>query len=114
MIDTKTRGIDLVGRFAVDLQEAGITRFTAGYNATGTHVTRVANTPTALAAQQAILFDRLEITRIEEGQPRRTLSLTMDNTTSRSTRPSTRPLSVKGAHAERRTLLLDQKYGANG
>ncbi|MDQ6718282.1 MAG: TonB-dependent receptor, partial [Gemmatimonadota bacterium] len=111
-IDTKTKGIDIVGRYAVDLQQAGITRFTVGYNGTGTHVTRVASTPTALAAQQSILFDRLERSRIEEGQPRRSLSLTMDNTFSRiNTTVHTTRFGEVGSRGATNPAL-DQKYGA--
>jgi iron complex outermembrane receptor protein len=111
-IDTRTNGVDVVGRYALDFRSAGITRFTAGYNHTGTVVTRVAATPPALSAQQSILFDRLERSRIEEGQPRNTVSLTLDHTVSRfnATARTTRfgEVGTRGAT----NPALDQKYGA--
>lgn len=111
-IDTRTKGVDVVGRYAVDLQEAGIARFTVGYNQTGTHVTRIASTPTALAAQQSVLFDRLERSRLEEGQPRRTLSLTMDNTFKRvNTAVHVTRFGEVGTRGAT-SAALDQKYGA--
>ena len=82
-IDTRTNGVDVVGRYALDLGRAGITRFTGGYNHTRTVVKRVSATPTILASQQITLFDRLERSRIEEGQPHETLNLTLDHTLNR-------------------------------
>ncbi len=82
-IDTRTNGIDVVGRYAVEMGNFGITRFTGGYNHTKTVVKRVSSTPTILASQQVALFDRLERSRIEEGQPHETLNLTLDHTLNR-------------------------------
>ncbi len=82
-IDTHTAGVDVVGRFAWDLVEFGVVRFTGGYNHTKSKVTRIASTPTALASQQAVLFDRVEQGRIEVGQPHETISLMFDHTVKR-------------------------------
>lgn len=79
-IDTKTRGWDVVGRYARDMGDVGISRFTVGYNQTRSFVTRVAATPPALASQQAVLFDRIERGRIEVGQPHNNLSFNLDHT----------------------------------
>jgi iron complex outermembrane recepter protein len=79
-IDTRTEGVDVIGRYAVDFGSFGITRFTGGYNHTESKVTRVASTPAALSSQQAVLFDRIEQGRIEIGQPHNTLHLTLDHT----------------------------------
>jgi iron complex outermembrane receptor protein len=79
-IDTKTAGVDVIARYAVDFGTAGITRFTGGYNHTKSHVTRISSTPPALSAQQAVLFDRIEQGRIEIGQPHRSVQLTFDHT----------------------------------
>ncbi|MBA3657039.1 MAG: TonB-dependent receptor [Gemmatimonadaceae bacterium] len=79
-IDTRTRGVDIVGRYARDMGDIGISRFTVGYNQTRSFVTRVANTPPALASQQSVLFDRVERGRIEVGQPHNNLSMTLDHT----------------------------------
>jgi iron complex outermembrane receptor protein len=82
-IDTHTAGVDVVGRFAWDLVEYGVLRFTGGYNHTKSKVTRIASTPSALASQQAVLFDRVEQGRIEVGQPHETISLMFDHTVKR-------------------------------
>lgn len=79
-IDTKTDGLDVITRYAVDLGNIGITRFTGGGNWTKSHVTRISATPAALSAQQSVLFDRVEQGRIEVGQPHRTIHLTFDHT----------------------------------
>lgn len=111
-IDTRTNGIDVVGRYALDLESAGITRFTAGYNHTGTVVKRVSSTPPALALQQATLFDRLERSRIEEGQPRETIGLTLDHTI-RSFNATVRTTKFGEVGTRGATNpALDQKYGA--
>ena len=79
-INTRTNGLDIVTRYALDFGTRGVTGFNGGYNRTETVVTHVDNTPPALSAQQATLFDRLERSRIEEGQPHKTVSLTLDHT----------------------------------
>jgi iron complex outermembrane receptor protein len=79
-IDTRTEGVDVIGRYAVDFGSVGITRFTGGYNHTKSVVTRVSTTPPALSTQQAVLFDRIERGRIEVGQPHNTAHLTLDHT----------------------------------
>jgi iron complex outermembrane receptor protein len=79
-IDTKTAGVDIITRYAVDLGTAGVTRFTGGMNFTKSHVTRISATPPALTAQQSVLFDRIEQGRIEVGQPHRSVQLTFDHT----------------------------------
>jgi iron complex outermembrane receptor protein len=82
-IDTKTAGVDVVARYAYDFGTAGVSRMTAGYNHTKTKVTRIAATPAPLAAQQAVLFDRVERGRLEVGQPHDNLGITVDHTLNR-------------------------------
>ena len=82
-IDTKTNGIDVVMRYALNFGTAGVTGFTGGYNHTVTVVTNVDSTPAALRVQNSVLFDRLERSRIEEGQPHKTVALTLDHTIQR-------------------------------
>jgi len=77
-IDTHTKGTDAVARFAYSLNEYGLFRFTAGYNATRTRVVRVDSTPPQLKGQQEVLFDRVERGRIEVGQPDHNLNMTAD------------------------------------
>src|SRR5205814_9670308 len=79
-IDTKTDGLDIITRYAVDFGSIGVTRFTGAANYTKSHVTRISSTDSALASQQATLFDRIERGRIEVGQPHRTIHMTLDHT----------------------------------
>ena len=75
-VDTRTTGLDIVTSFAVDLKNAGLVRFTGGYNENRTKVLHVDPTPPQLAAVSSALFDRTERSRLEEGQPRNRISLT--------------------------------------
>ena len=110
-IDTHTAGVDIVGRYAVDWRKFGVVRFTGGFNKTKTRVTRVASTPAPLASQQSVLFDRIERARIEEGQPRETISLTLDHTLGRWA--SNLHVQKYGDVTSRgTTAALDQTFGA--
>ena len=111
-IDTRTNGLDIVTRYALDFGTRGITGFTGGYNHTVTVVTHVDSTPPALATQNAVLFDRLERSRIEEGQPHTTVSLTLDHTIRRfnATLHTTRFGQVGSRGAT--NPALDQRYKA--
>jgi iron complex outermembrane receptor protein len=75
-VDTRTTGLDIVASFAIDLDTKGLLRFTGGFNENRTEVLHVDPTPPQLAAVASALFDRVERARLEEGQPRRRLSLT--------------------------------------
>lgn len=75
-IDTRTRGIDVVMQYGLNLAPRGLLRFTAGHNQTKTKVTRVAETPPQLAAVSTALFDRVQRALFEVGQPRNATSLT--------------------------------------
>jgi iron complex outermembrane receptor protein len=79
-IDTETRGFDVVANYGLLLGDAGQLRFTGGYNYNKSEVTRIASTPPELSAFQSVLFDRIEEGRIEVGQPRNTISLTLNYT----------------------------------
>ncbi len=68
-IDTRTRGLDVVANYGIDLRRSGFVRLTSGFARNYTKVTRVDSTPPALASQQEALFGRVERARIEEGQP---------------------------------------------
>ncbi len=69
-IDTRTAGFDLVGGYGFPILKNGNLRLTAGFNHTKTQVTNVQPTPGVLAAFSETLFDRVERTRIEKGQPK--------------------------------------------
>jgi len=75
-IDTRTRGIDVVMQYGLNLAPRGLLRFTAGHNQNKTKVTRVAPTPPQLAAVSTALFDRVQRALFEVGQPRNNTSLT--------------------------------------
>jgi iron complex outermembrane receptor protein len=111
-IDTKTNGIDVVARYALNFGANGVTGFTGGYNHTVTVVTKIDSSPAALKIQNSVLFDRLERSRIEEGQPHKTLALTLDHTIDRFnvTLHTTRFGEVGSRGAT--NPALDQKYKA--
>ncbi len=75
-IDTRTRGVDVVGTWRVPLQ-ASTLDLTAGYNHTRTEITRIAPNPEELEQSGLNLerIDRVEAGRIEQGFPRNKLLL---------------------------------------
>ncbi|MBI5601631.1 MAG: TonB-dependent receptor [Gemmatimonadetes bacterium] len=77
-IDTRTRGIDLVVNYGLDLSGAGTVRLTGGYNGTSNEVTRVTPTPPELSTQSEALFGRVERGRIEVGQPKNNILTSFD------------------------------------
>ena len=70
-IDTRTRGVDVVGTYSIPLT-ASTLNLTAGYNHNKTEITRIATNPPELTALGANLWrvGRDEQGRIEEGYPR--------------------------------------------
>jgi len=60
-IDTRTRGIDVVGTYHVDMEQFGDLRLSAGYNYNKTDITGIIPNPPQLASLGAglVLFDRL-------------------------------------------------------
>ena len=70
-IDTTTRGVDIVGTYAWQL-EASTLDLTLGYNYNKTEIDRVAANPAALTAidPTALRFGRVELGRFEVGAPR--------------------------------------------
>jgi iron complex outermembrane receptor protein len=112
-IDTKTQGLDVIARYAVDLGNVGITRLTGGANWTESHVTRISATPPALTSQQSLLFDRVEQGRIEIGQPHRTVQLTLDHTYRDFTGTiHTQQFGAVGFRGSFTTPALDQNFSA--
>jgi iron complex outermembrane receptor protein len=77
-IDTRTRGIDLMASHALLLSRTGVLRIFGGYNHTRTVVTRVSPPPAQLAALGSVLFNRTGRGIIENGQPRETITLTLN------------------------------------
>ena len=68
-IDTRTRGIDVVARYARDLGNESALRATAGFNQSRTRITRVSANPPQLASVNQVLLGRTERSRFEEAQP---------------------------------------------
>jgi iron complex outermembrane receptor protein len=77
-IDTRTDGVDVVVNYGVRLGDTGRLRFTGSYSHTETEVTAQAPTPQQLSGLQETIFDRIERGRIEQGQPRDNLGLTLN------------------------------------
>lgn len=78
-IDTRTKGLDIVLNYGLEFEEMGLLRFTGGFNRNETEVTRVSETPSQLSAVSTALFDRVQRTLIERGQPRNSVSLTLNH-----------------------------------
>lgn len=74
-IDTRTRGLDIVGTYALRGTDLGDFHFTAGYNRNKTKITGRAVLPTLPGLT---LFGRQESLRIEQGQPRDKINLGVD------------------------------------
>jgi iron complex outermembrane receptor protein len=84
-VDTRTEGLDVVLNYGIDLDRAGLLRFTGGYNRNSTRVTRVDPAPAQLAALGSALFDRVQRNLIQRGQPRDNISLTLNHQVSNFT-----------------------------
>jgi iron complex outermembrane receptor protein len=69
-IDTRTDGVDLTANYRADMGSNGTVRLLASWTHAETSVTNIASTPPQLAAFQTTLFDRLEVRRLECGQPK--------------------------------------------
>jgi iron complex outermembrane receptor protein len=79
-IDTRTRGLDLVGSYRLDLSNQSRLDFTAGYNHNRTDIEYVAANP-AILAQNGLAVQRIgraETGRITKGSPADKLTLGAD------------------------------------
>jgi iron complex outermembrane receptor protein len=74
-IDTRTRGYDIIANYGLTLSQVSALRLSAAYNWTRTRVTRVDTLPTNLSGLRTSLFDRVEQSRIEVGNPENNLIL---------------------------------------
>ena len=74
-IDTRTRGLDIVGTYAMRGTGMGDFNFTAGYNRNKTKITNRAELPTLPGLA---LFGRQASLQIERGQPRDKINLGVD------------------------------------
>ncbi|MGQ0650564.1 MAG: TonB-dependent receptor [Gemmatimonadaceae bacterium] len=78
-IDTRTDGVDIVANYGVALNSTSTLRLGFAYNNNITRVTRVKPNPPELSTLGEALFDRIERTRYERGQPRSNTRFTMDH-----------------------------------
>jgi iron complex outermembrane receptor protein len=78
-LDTRTRGVDLVGTYRMALGEVGRLTLTAGFNYNKTKLTRILAAPGPLAnVPGVVLFGRQERLRLTDGQPRDKINLSLD------------------------------------
>lgn len=77
-IDTRTRGVDVVASYALNLGSAGRLRSTLGYNHNETKIRSIAPTPPQLSGLGLVLFDRQTQGYFTEGTPRDKLILGLD------------------------------------
>ena len=78
-VDTRTRGLDVVATYRIDIGEAGKLGLTAGFNYNKTDVQRVLAAAGPLATVPGItLFGRQETLRLSQGQPRTKINLGFD------------------------------------
>lgn len=77
-VDTTTKGFDISGRYIWKTADAGKFTFTAGYNHNKTKATKIKQANATLAAITTTpLFDLTETIRLERGQPRDNLNLSV-------------------------------------
>ena len=116
-VDTRTRGIDVVGSYRWDLAASSLD-LTAGYNHSKTEITSIAPNPAELEANglNLVRIDRTEIGRVEEGFPRNKLLLsgtwTVDDwafaaAATRYGSVTTRPASAANDQTYGAKVLLD-------
>ena len=76
-IDTKTKGVDVVATYDLDLSTNGELRLSAALNINETEVTHVKENPSELSAlgDSYVVFSRREIARFEDGTPKNKLNL---------------------------------------
>jgi iron complex outermembrane receptor protein len=79
-VDTRTKGIDVVSTYRLNLQQGARADLTLAYNHNDNEVKHVADTPAVLSAQRLLLVDRQTVNRLTVGSPKDKLSLTGDVT----------------------------------
>ncbi|MDN4053960.1 TonB-dependent receptor [Massilia sp. YIM B02763] len=79
-VDTRTKGVDVVGTYRLNLQQGARADFTLAYNHNDNKVRRLADNPAFLSSQGLTLLDRQSVNRLTVGSPKDKLSLTGDYT----------------------------------
>jgi iron complex outermembrane receptor protein len=79
-VDTRTKGVDVVSTYRLNLSQGARSDFTVAYNHNNNEVRHVADNPALLTGQGLTLVDRQTINRLTVGSPRDKLSLSTDYT----------------------------------
>jgi iron complex outermembrane receptor protein len=79
-VDTRTKGVDVVNTYRLNLKQGAHADFTVAYNHNDNEVRHVAATPALLGAQGLVLVDRQTVNRLTVGSPKDKLSLATDYT----------------------------------
>ncbi|MGB9110662.1 MAG: TonB-dependent receptor [Telluria sp.] len=79
-VDTRTKGVDVVSTYRLNLAQGARADFTLAYNHNDNEVRHVADTPAVLAAQKLVLVDRQSVNRLTVGSPKDKLTLSGDYT----------------------------------
>jgi len=69
-INTRTSGVDATASYRVRLSDGSDVALRAAYNNTRTRIDGEIQTPPELAAYSSVLFDHIELNRLQCGQPR--------------------------------------------
>ncbi|MFZ6848603.1 TonB-dependent receptor plug domain-containing protein [Undibacterium sp. RuRC25W] len=77
-LDTKTRGVDVVGNYQLSISGSDKVLLSLGYNHNSTSVSNVAANPAVLAANNLTLIDRQSILRATASSPKDKLTLAAD------------------------------------
>ncbi|MFC5547009.1 TonB-dependent receptor plug domain-containing protein [Massilia aerilata] len=79
-VDTRTRGVDVVSTWRMNLAQGARADFTLAYNHNDNEVRHVAATPAVLANANLVLADRQTVNRLTVGSPKDKLTLSGDYT----------------------------------
>nr|WP_230029629.1 TonB-dependent receptor [Massilia sp. Bi118] len=79
-VDTRTKGVDVVSTYRMNLAQGARADFTLAYNHNDNEVRHVAATPAVLANAGLVLADRQTVNRLTVGSPKDKLSLSGDYT----------------------------------
>ncbi len=79
-VDTRTKGVDVVSTYRMNLAQGARADFTLAYNHNDNEVRHVAATPAVLAGANLVLADRQTIDRLTVGSPKDKLTLSGDYT----------------------------------
>jgi iron complex outermembrane receptor protein len=79
-VDTRTKGVDVVSTYRLNLQQGARADFTVAYNHNDNEVRHVAASPDVLAANNLVLVDRQSVNRLTVGSPKDKLVLGADYT----------------------------------